>query len=83
MKTLHPQCEFNQTAVDAYIDAPSVEENEALTSKFTCPGQYLNGSWLHIPTFKSYFLLSCQFDIMLIPALLNCQGGFKITETLL
>lgn len=71
MKTLQPQCEFNQTAVDANIDMPSAEENEVITRKFTCPGQSLNGIWPHVPTFKPYFLLSCLFDIMFIPTLLN------------
>lgn len=73
----HPQCEFHKTAVDAYIDASSAEKNEVLTSKFTCPGQYLNGIWLHVPTFKSCFLLSCQFDTVPIPAVLNFQGDFR------
>lgn len=82
MKTLQQKCEFNQTAVDAYIDMPNAfssgaEENEVLTSKFICPGQSLNGIWPHVPTFKSYFLLSCWFDIMFIPTLLNFQGGFR------
>lgn len=37
---------FNETAVDAYIDVSSADENEVLTTKSTCLGQYLNSIWL-------------------------------------
>ena len=71
MKTVN-NVTFNKTAVDA----SSADENGVLTTEFTCLGQYLNGIWLHVPTFKSCSLLSCQFDIVLIPVALNFQGEF-------
>lgn len=63
VETVYPRCD--EAAVGAFIDASSADKNEVLITKFTCPGQYLNDVWLHIPPFKTCFLCLASLTLCL------------------
>lgn len=65
MKTAYAQCDVNETVVDAYTDAASADENEVLTTKFTCLSQYLNGIWLLVLHLNPVFLSLASLTLCL------------------